>query len=118
MLSLLDYIFSSSDLPPIWFLGPNLVEIEIFGEQPPVFHACAYSNSRITSNWLVHVDRLSNVRLLEACLSISDCWRRSGTTSSAMPRAVVVLSSMYKITGSSHKYKDGVVGIFSFCHTF
>ena len=38
------------------------------------------------------------------------CWRRSGTTSgamhTAMPRTIVPLS-MYIITASSYRYKDG-----------
>jgi len=46
-------------------------------------------------------------------LFISDCWRRSGTTSGAMrtalPRTIVVLSSLYIIMATSYEYKDGVV---------
>ena len=54
-----------------------------------------------------------------ACLFINfDCWGRSGTTSgaihTAMPRTIVTLVSMYILKASSHRYKDGFVGIFPF----
>ena len=53
---------------------------------------------------------------------MSDCWRRSGTTSgamhTAMPRTTVVLSSVYIITTSGFEYKDGVVGISPFLLAF
>jgi len=56
--------------------------------------------------------------IVGARLFISDCGRRSGTTSgaihTAMPRTIIVLQWVYIITASSYEYKDGVVGIFSF----
>ena len=60
MLSHLDWIFSSGDLDivPLWSLDPDLLEIEIFGEQQPVFHARAYASAHVTLNQLVHCDRL------------------------------------------------------------
>ena len=72
MLSHLDYIFSSSDLvlALIWFLDLKLLEIEMFGEQLPVFHACAYSSGHVTANRLCSLCLLVPLRLLEACLFI------------------------------------------------
>ncbi len=89
--------------------------MDIFGEEPSVFHARACSSGHVNPNWLVHCGRLSMSDCWGLACSFSDCWRRSGTTPgamhTAMPRTIVVLSSVYIITTSSHEYKDGVVGI-------
>ena len=114
MLSHSNYIFSSSDLvrPPMWFLERDLLENGISVSKTPVFHARAYPRGHITSNGPCSLCLL--VRLLETCLFISDCWRRSGTTSgamrTAMPRTIVVTSSMYMIIVLATDI-SGVVGI-------
>ena len=48
-LSHLDWIFSFNDLvlALVWFMENDLLEIGIFGEQPPVFHARAYSGDYV-----------------------------------------------------------------------
>ena len=43
----------------------DLLEIGIFGEQPPVFHARAYSSGHVTQLDYVYRPHLSS----------SDCWR-------------------------------------------
>ena len=85
-----------------------------FGSRPVKdwdFRLAATSSMSRYPEWLCSLWFFVHVRLLDARLFIfCCCWRRSGTTSgamhTAMPRTIVPLS-MYIITASSYRYKDG-----------
>ena len=116
ILSHLDWIFSLGHLTCV-VMENDLLEIGIFDKQSPAFHAHAYPDGHVTPVWLFSLYSLVPIRMFEACLFISDCWRQSGTTSGAMHttmlRKIIVLVSLYIVRASSHEYKDGVVMIFA-----